>query len=152
MIIVVVSDTHGNNEFMDVIKERHPNAVMFLHAGDSGLMEIQLEPFETVRGNCDYYIKRSFRMIEINDLKIYMTHGHYLPLDNEYLLSEFAKEKDCNVLIHGHLHFTRHEYYNGVHIICPGSPVYPRGGKPSYAVLEFNSIDDLKVEFIEYGN
>ena len=45
MIIVVVSDTHGNNEFMDIISEKHSNAHGFLHAGDSGLMERQLEPF-----------------------------------------------------------------------------------------------------------
>ena len=152
MIIVAVSDTHGNNEFMDVIKERHPKALMFLHAGDSGLLEKQLEPFESVRGNCDYYIKNNFRIKEISDLKIYITHGHYLPLDNLYLLSEFAREKGCNVLIHGHTHVARHEYVNGVHIICPGSPVCPRGGRPGYAVLEFNSIDDLRLEFIEYGN
>ena len=152
MIIVVTSDTHGNNEFMDILSDKYPNAVMFLHAGDSSLMEMQVEPFETVKGNCDYYIKNSFRIKEINDLKIYVTHGHYLPLDSLNLLSELAKEKGCNVLIHGHTHVARHEYVNGVHIICPGSPVSPRGGKPSYAILEFDSIDDLKVRFIEYGN
>lgn len=151
-MIVAVSDTHGNNEFMDILQFKYPNACMYLHAGDSNLLEFQLDPFVTVRGNCDYHIKNSFCIKEINDLKIYMTHGHYLPLDNLNLLSVLAKEKGCNVLIHGHTHKARYEYVNGVHIICPGSPVSPRGGKPSYAILEFTSISDLKVQFIEYGN
>ena len=56
MDIVVVSDTHGYTGFIEKLVKKHPNAYMYLHAGDSCLREEELYPFETVKGNCDYYI------------------------------------------------------------------------------------------------
>ncbi len=154
MIIVVTSDTHGNVEFVNKLKNAYPMAVKYLHAGDSCVHEFQIDPFLTVKGNCDYYVRNNYRIIEINDLRIFLFHGERFPLDKTsgYLLASKAKEQGCNILIHGHTHRVKYEFVDGVHIICPGSLVLPRGGEKTFAIIEFTCFDDLKVEFIEYGN
>jgi len=151
MIIVIVSDTHNDIGFISNIVKMYPNAVKYIHAGDSCLYEFQLDPFISVKGNCDYYIKNRIRIIEVKDLKILLLHGEYHPLDNGYILASLAKENGCNIIVHGHTHRAKYEFVDGVHIICPGSPVVPRGGNKTFAIIEFNSFDDLKVEFIDYG-
>jgi len=151
MIIVATSDTHNDALFINRIVSKYPNAVKYLHAGDSCLNEFQIEPFISVKGNCDYYIKNRNRIVEVQDLRIYLFHGEYFALDNSYLLASLAKENGCNIIIHGHTHKPKYEFVDGVHIICPGSPVVPRGGKKTFVIIEFTKFDDLKVEFIDYG-
>lgn len=34
MKIVVVSDSHGRNDILNVIREKHPDAGLFIHCGD----------------------------------------------------------------------------------------------------------------------
>ena len=34
MKIVVVSDSHGRNDILKTIQEKHPNAKLFIHCGD----------------------------------------------------------------------------------------------------------------------
>ena len=34
MEIVVVSDSHGRNDILKTIQEKHPNAKLFIHCGD----------------------------------------------------------------------------------------------------------------------
>ena len=52
--IVVVSDTHYNNEPLKEIVNRFPSALAYLHLGDSQVSEKELFPFISVKGNNDY--------------------------------------------------------------------------------------------------
>ena len=69
MEIVVVSDTHKSIGFIETLVNRHPNAKLYLHAGDSELQAFEIEPFLSVKGNCDYYITNPIRLVEIKDIK-----------------------------------------------------------------------------------
>ena len=151
MKYLIVSDTHGNNDFVDKIVSKYPNADKFLHAGDSCLHECMISPFKTVRGNCDYYIDNIYRIIELNDVRIFMFHGDRFNLDDASLV-KLCKDYNCNVIVHGHTHKTRYDFVDGIHIICPGSVTNPRGGFPSYVVMDFNSYDNIKVNIKKYGN
>mgnify|MGYP003297992236 CR=1 FL=1 len=55
MKILLVSDTHGNNEALDKILKIHPDMDLYLHLGDSESTPELLRPFVTVKGNCDFY-------------------------------------------------------------------------------------------------
>lgn len=151
MDIVVVSDTHGYTGFIEKLVKKHPNAYMYLHAGDSCLREEELYPFETVKGNCDYYINNRIKLVNIYGIKILMFHGNGFILDLDMLVN-YAKNYDAQILIHGHTHIPYVNYVNGVHIICPGSVCLPRVTGPTYALIHINSADDIKVEIINYEN
>lgn len=147
MKIVVVSDTHGDYNFIENIVTKHKDCDMFLHAGDSCLREYELEPFISVRGNCDFDIKHISRILNINGYKIFIFHGDKYYLHREVLYT-LCNDNECDIIIHGHTHIANYEKYKDVHIICPGSLIDPRGGFPSYAIIEID--DDVKVEIMKY--
>ena len=149
MEIVVTSDTHRSRSFIEKLTSLYPNSDLYLHAGDSELEEVELVPFRTVRGNCDWNITRRFLKINIKGVGIYVFHGDHFYLDDD-LLVNLAKENDCNIIIYGHTHIPYYNYKNGVHILNPGSIMYPRVTKPTYALIHFTSIDDIKIEIKDY--
>ena len=55
MKILLVSDSHGDERILKELVTAYPNMDYYLHAGDSGLDRDTLYPFESVRGNTDYY-------------------------------------------------------------------------------------------------
>ena len=95
MEIVVVSDTHRSTGFIETLVNRHPNAKAYLHAGDSELQAFEIEPFVSVKGNCDYYIDNIYRIIELNDVRIFMFHGDRFNLDDASLV-KLCKDYNCN--------------------------------------------------------
>ena len=146
MKIVVVSDIHRNIETLSIVKNLHPRADLFLDAGDSQLDEIDLLPFLTVKGNCDFFIKNNFRIIQLNGLKIFITHGNKYLLTDE-VLSQIAKNNDCNMIIFGHTHVPYSNKVNGVYILNPGSISRGRSSLGNtYAIINFTTYEDLKVE------
>lgn len=154
MKIIVVSDTHGSTDFLDILPLKHQDADLFLHAGDSMLTEEELFPFHSVKGNCDYVIKNRYKKIINGNIKILMFHGNNFLLE-ENMLVNYAKEEGVNIIIHGHTHIPYYKYTSGVHILCPGSLVFPRVSRATYAIITLNdneNIDKLKVEIVNYEN
>lgn len=147
MLVVITSDSHGGASILKEIVLKHPDADAYLDAGDSEKHDFELKPFISVRGNCDIYIKERRRIIQVGTERIYMFHGDNFLLTNE-ALSLKAVQNGCGIIIHGHTHIPKYEIYKGIHIICPGSPVYPRFGYPAtYAVLTKNK--HIVVRFIK---
>ena len=149
MKIVVVSDTHGDLNFIDKIIKKEPDAKIYLHAGDSELRDFQIAPFETVKGNCDYFIFNKYKIVNLLGVKIFMVHGDHLVLDENVLVG-ICKNNDCDILIHGHIHRPYYIYKDGVHLLCPGSISYPRYRNATYSVITFTSKKDIKVEIVNY--
>lgn len=149
MKIVVVSDTHRDVNFIDNITSLHSDAKYFLHAGDSELTESELYPFQSVKGNCDYYIKNKYRVLNILGVKIFMFHGDHTYL-NEDVLIGIANNNNCDIIIHGHTHIPYYNFKENVHIICPGSTTLPRSKNATYAVITFSSKNDIHVEIKNY--
>ena len=149
MEIVVVSDTHRNTTFIKKIIKKHPNAKYFLHAGDSECHEFELDPFLSVKGNCDYYIKNKYRIIDILGVKIYIFHGDHTLLSDDCLVG-ISKNNNCDIIIHGHTHIPYYSYKDNVHILCPGSITYPRSKRATYAVITIKIDNEAKKEiFVE---
>ncbi|MCD8195404.1 MAG: YfcE family phosphodiesterase [Coprobacillus sp.] len=145
MRILVISDTHGNTEFLPKLVERE-KADLYLHAGDSGLTERDLRPFHTVKGNCDYY-KHDVNYTEYTPYgKLIMRHHPFTESDIERY-----KKMGYKIFIYGHTHqrhFEKRE--DGIDIFNPGSLYYPRDGLyPCYLILDIDE-KEVKHEFRMY--
>ncbi len=149
MKIVVASDNHRDLTLLKRIVDLHPNADLFLHAGDSGLDEIELEPFLSVRGNQDFLIKNDYRILDTDLGRIFLFHGH-----RSFLwptrLAALAKKNNCQVIIHGHTHVPFYQIVNEIHILCPGSLAYPRSSRgTTYAVITMTNEENIKFEILD---
>ena len=137
MEIVVVSDSHGRNDILKTIQEKHPDDPM------------NYPGYIIVRGNNDYFGRfENERIIPIGKHQIYVTHSHRFSyfLRSEQLVNR-AKELNCDIVCFGHTHVSFLDRVDGVTLVNPGSLSHSRDGKPcSYAILDINE-DDVQVEF-----
>ena len=142
--IVVVSDTHYNNEPLKEIVRRFPSAIAYLHLGDSQVSEAELFPFVSVKGNNDYLIEKEERLLTIRGFVVYMTHGHKMYLSQENMLFK-AKQKQCDIFLFGHTHRPFYEVIDGIHFINPGSASLSRSAVGNtFAVITL--LDDGKID------
>ncbi len=117
MKILLVSDSHGDERVLKDLLKAYPQMDYYLHAGDSGLDRDTLYPFESVKGNTDYY---PFD----NLLRIYTPLGYLLIKHKPGFTSEQIKNN--KFLVNGHTH--QYSFYveqNKV-FLNPGSLTLPR--------------------------
>ena len=135
--IIAFSDTHSTpipEKLLSVIDEA--NYVFFLGDGASALGRLLFKSnVHIVQGNCDVQgILDVEKVIEIEGVRILITHGDRYKVKRDLLaLAMRAKELNCTCAFYGHTHISRIDEYNGVTLICPGSPIYPVKSNPSYA-------------------
>lgn len=141
MQLVIMSDTHGNTEVIEQIKEQYPNAT-FIHCGDSELKHNTeaLTDVYVVRGNCDMDCELvDEQVIEVAGTKILIVHGHYhnvhrTPLNLVYR----AKELEATMVCFGHTHIAGAEWIDDVLVINPGSMTQSRSEHAeSYALATY---------------
>ena len=128
MKIVVASDSHSHSELLLELVKAYPDADLYLHAGDSQDTSYAIHPFESVKGNCDYFEFDEKRFIRSPLGNIYMKHLPYL--SNE-------EKKDVDIFIYGHTHKAEVHEEDGIIYLNPGSIVYPRdNSNGSFAIIE----------------
>jgi putative phosphoesterase len=147
--ILVVSDSHGNNENIRKAIELEKPFDMLVHCGD---VEGTLNTFEddgsyeirVVRGNCDYGnslpIEDEFKASFYN---VWVTHGNKYNVkyeDDLTQLKEAAKKKRTDIVLFGHSHYAEivNDKESGIVFVNPGSIGTPRSSaeKATYAVME----------------
>lgn len=149
MKILIVSDTHGNQERMKEIIQKEKPFEVLVHAGDmedsiGGVLGYTDYSIRIVSGNCDYgygYPKEDF--FRLGDKKVLLTHGylcrgiHFNPLNGIEPLADYARYRGADILIYGHTHIPDIREMDGLMIINPGSLSLPRqeNHKKSYAVF-----------------
>ena len=140
MKILLVSDSHGDDETLKKIANKHNDCDRYLHLGDSQSTPDLIRPFVSVRGNCDYYSSKYMPSLKLNSEygKIYCEHIPYYQMNIPKLKKEGYKIYLC-----GHTHRREDDTIDGIRIINPGSIKYPRDGKAGYAIIE---IDDKTVK------
>ena len=80
MRIVVVSDSHGYREPIDLLLKRYPDAVYYIHCGDSELPPVYLNNYNAVKGNND-------------KLEVYLSHGQIWSKGIKYAELDIVKRK-----------------------------------------------------------
>ena len=146
MRILVVSDTHGNEDNLRKVLKKEAPFDCVIHLGDSGCTEeyfwslVQC-PVHMVAGNCDYFTQLPrVKVVELDGLRILITHGHYhyvnVRVDD---LAADARRNNCSVAMFGHTHRPYlDEKSPDLTVLNPGSLSFPRqeDRRPSYAVME----------------
>ncbi|AEG59210.1 metallophosphoesterase [Desulforamulus ruminis] len=144
MRILVVSDTHGRLGAVQHVIGQLGHVDLILHAGDhyrdgdnlAYMLEI---PARGVIGNCDFPGEGPYdELLEVEGHKIFMTHGHRYGVkrDADAILQR-AKILGASVAIYGHTHVAEYRCEDGIILMNPGSPAYPRGEeRASVGVLE----------------
>lgn len=136
--IVAFSDSHGfplPSKLIDVACEsKH---VFFLGDGLRGLDGILCHKgFVGVKGNCDSVAFQEETIVNIDGVRILLTHGNKYHVKRDLLeLGLRAKELNCNLVFYGHTHFADITEWNGITFICPGSTSSSASGCPSYAYV-----------------
>ena len=131
MKILILSDSHSKP--IDDINFKNYDYIF--HAGDYGTSKNILTDNNVhyVSGNCDFGDRNDLEL-EINNKKIYITHGHLYNVSN-LPISKF------DVFVQGHTHVSKIEKRKDKLFLNPGSISLPRGGsKKSYMVYDNGTI------------
>ena len=160
MKILILGDTHAQDDFFLRILEKEKDYDVLLHTGDfegSEMVyrELSGTPFYYVAGNNDFFTEAPFeRVIELESCRIYMTHGHLYNVfeTNEGVLREAAR-RHAQIAVYGHSHYPVAEIKRGILLLNPGSLAWPRqeGRRPSYIVLELSGgkVDSCEIRYLD---
>jgi len=124
---IVISDTHGNvKDLLKLVPLMRENDYVF-HLGD-GENDLDTLPEDVrkkvinVSGNCDLSLSESEKVIEIEGVKIFLTHGHrYGVKSTPYKLLLKGREIGANICFYGHSHRASIELIDGVYLVNPGN-------------------------------
>lgn len=136
--ILIFSDTHGMpipQRILSVADES--DRVIFLGDGITALGDLLFKKnLHIVLGNGDYPysgVKRE-EVLQIDGVKIFICHGNAYHVKTDLLpLALRARELGCSHVFYGHTHAAAIDEYDGVTLICPGSPTCPHGAAATYA-------------------
>lgn len=156
--VLVVSDSHGNNENVRRAIEKAGKIDLMVHLGDVGYDYLQVErmsgvPTYMVAGNNDYGGFLNDRIIfYIGSHKVFATHGHrqnlYRGVDT---LRYLALENECDIVMFGHTHVPFLDEGEDCTILNPGSLTYPRqiGHKKTFLIMEIDDNENITYHFDE---
>ena len=127
MKILVLSDSHrAMHEMRKAVQKEKPD--MIIHLGDHLLDAEKLSeefpdiPIEMVDGNCDSSFASMEKLIEVEEKKIFICHGHAYGVKHDLgPLKEAALEKGADIVLYGHTHIPYYDFDGRIHIMNPGS-------------------------------
>lgn len=130
--IIIISDTHGRLPKDINFWEALQNADYIIHLGD-GLRDINTlkeafgDKLVYVYGNCDFMSSDHERLIQIEDAKFFLTHGHDYKVKSGTLdLQMRGLELNADCCLYGHTHTPDIEDFGNIKLINPGSLGYTR--------------------------
>lgn len=130
MEYLVLSDSHGRADLVDRVLQlqlRAPDAVLFLGDGlrDLRVLEYQDLCVRCVRGNCDFYTSYEgssvpeYALLEVGAWRILMLHGHTHSVKGGLERAcAFAAESEVDVLLYGHTHKQRQQWFDAGNQFC----------------------------------
>ena len=156
MKIGIISDTHGN--LPTAVHRAFVGVDHIIHAGDIGGQHIldELEviaPVTAVYGNCDYpgdyQTAEETANVTLGGRRFFIAHTPHLAMESLRGRGELPPGSPLpHICVHGHTHVPKNEYAGAVLMLCPGSPVRPKGGsQPSVLLLEIDHDKAPRVEF-----
>lgn len=136
MKIVVMSDSHYDENSVEAVRRHLDGADVLLHCGDGAP---DIERLKTtfkgevyaVCGNCDMNCDYpQEQILKFNGTKIFMAHGHRYNVKYEYhSITYRCRELEADIGVFGHSHKAIIDKDQGITIMNPGSVSLPYGGK-----------------------
>ena len=151
--ILVVSDSHRNDQNLKDVLRRIGMIDILIHLGDAEGSEGMIQQYAGdgvqcyfVQGNNDFFTSLPKDLVVKLGRHRCLTHGHYYGVNMgvEGLVDE-AKQRGCDVAMFGHTHRPFLKTLEGVTCLNPGSISYPRqvDRRPSYMVINVNEAGDF---------
>ena len=152
--ILVVSDSHRNDQNLKDVLRRIGMIDILIHLGDAEGSEGMIQQYAGdgvqcyfVQGNNDFFTSLPKDLVvKLGRHRCLLTHGHYYGVNMgvEGLVDE-AKQRGCDVAMFGHTHRPFLKTLEGVTCLNPGSISYPRqvDRRPSYMVINVNEAGDF---------
>ena len=138
MVVLVVSDTHGDEAALRAVLKKEPRAHAVIHLGDGAreaarLQSEEARPWHIVCGNCDIGCSEPPRkLVTLGGARLYLTHGHAERVKSSLLtLCYTAMEQEAKAALFGHTHAPCVQFQNGILLCNPGSLAAAR----TYALL-----------------
>ena len=142
MRILVVSDSHGNEEMLFKAHKQAGIIDVLIHTGDgeqdTRLLEESLgEKVLRVAGNCDHTSDAPRElMVTLAGKRILIVHGdRYLVKNGLEQLMAQGKATGADVILFGHTHIALAEQRDGIQLLNPGT-LWVRAPFLSYGILE----------------
>lgn len=148
MLVGVISDTHGNKEWLtSLIEWLNNNKVeKIIHLGDDFIDVANITEIIKIPGVYDEEYKNpeipNRFILEFNGWKVFLSHTrkkdeHDLPTD--LIPEEIIKEKKCDVVLYGHTHIPKVDREEGIIFINPGhlKAFDKKGHQATFAVINF---------------
>ncbi|HOJ49721.1 MAG TPA: YfcE family phosphodiesterase [Spirochaetota bacterium] len=129
MQILIISDLHNNiSIFNDFIEKNKFKTIIFLGDGLSNFFKVVQKnkiDFFYIEGNCDSFFPRTdYKIIEINNLKIMITHGDAFKVKSGiFLLESFVSslKNRPDIVLFGHTHEPFHILKEEIEYFNPGA-------------------------------
>ena len=147
MKVLIVSDSHGRETYLDLAIEKASPFDMLIHLGDVEGSEYYLEgalscPMEIIGGNNDFFsdLERE-KIVSIGKYRVLLTHGHrYQVHFGTERIKEYARQNGVDIVMFGHTHVPVIEQSSNIIALNPGSISRPRqaGHRPSYIIWDLN--------------
>jgi uncharacterized protein len=161
MKVLIVSDTHGRNNYLiDTIKRVGPIDLL-IHLGDFENGEDYIKsmldcPIEIVSGNNDFFNRLpKDKLIHIGKYKVLLTHGHRYGVNySTSAVIETAKRNKADIVMFGHTHVPMIDLSGSIWAINPGSLALPRqsGRIPTFIIMDLDSYGDAHFTLNYYQN
>lgn len=148
MKILIVSDSHGKNYYLERTIHKVEPIDLLIHLGDFDgseeyVKEISPCKVEMVSGNNDYFTKLDRdKIITIGNYSVLLTHGHrYGVGTGTERIKEVARQYGASIVIFGHTHSPLIDMTGSIWAINPGSISQPRqdGRIPTYIIMDLDS-------------
>lgn len=142
MRILIISDSHGNEEIVFKAHQQAGNVDVVIHTGD-GEQDVRLleqvtgETVLRVAGNCDYGSPAPRELfMTLAGKRLLIVHGdqHAVKSGLERLVA-YGKKTGADAILFGHTHLALAEERDGIQLINPGT-LWGRAPFLSYAILE----------------
>ncbi len=143
--LVVFSDTHKCIEPCVRMINNIKDIDMIIHAGDHWADAREIEnsfgdiPIKYVKGNCDFSLAPIEELIEVEDKKIFVTHGHMydvkLEPDRYDTIKKRGYELGADIVVFGHTHIPYNMNLGNITLFNPGSVKYTR----NFGVIEIEN-------------
>ncbi|MDF2952170.1 MAG: hypothetical protein K0S18_1753 [Anaerocolumna sp.] len=148
MKVLIVSDSHGRNYYLEKVMERVKPIDLLIHLGDVEdgeqiIRDIAPCKVEMVAGNNDFFSSLpKEKVITINGYTIFLSHGHRYAVNySTEKLKDAARSHNAGIAMFGHTHSPVIDMTGSVWAINPGSISQPRqeDGIPTYIIMDIDS-------------
>lgn len=155
MRILIVSDSHGRNDYVKQAIKQAGEIDAFIHLGD---VEDDVEelrsyagcPSYIVAGNNDYGLGLPEHLnLELGGKRIFLTHGHRYGVNFDLeRLGLFGVMNQMDVVMYGHTHYPYLEQETDITLLNPGSLTFPRqeGRARTFLIMEMD--EQGRLEFV----